>query len=83
MSYNTKKFLDVEGVKHLVKLLDNYPNNQILGTVIDSIQEELDKKANTNDIPNVPVQDVQVNGISALQNNVANVQEGLEVVRLI
>lgn len=31
----------------------------------------------------VPVQDVQVNGISVLQNNIAKVQEGLEVVRLI
>ena len=50
MSYNTKKFLDTEGVKHLVRLLDNYPNNQILGTVIDSIQEELDKKANVGDV---------------------------------
>ena len=73
MSYNTKKFLDTEGVKHLVKLLDNYPNNQILGTVIDSIQEELDKKANVSDIPEVPVQDIQINGTSILNNNVANI----------
>ena len=40
-------------------------------------------RALKSDIPNVPVQDVQVNGVSTLQNNIAKVQEGLEVVRLI
>lgn len=34
-----------------------------------------------NDV--IPVKDVQVNGMSALQNGIAAIQEGLEVVRLI
>lgn len=41
---NQKKFLDAAGVTHLVQLLDNYPDNNILGTVITSIQEVLDTK---------------------------------------
>lgn len=39
-----KKFLDAEGVTYLASLLDNYPNNEILGTVIDAIQDALDEK---------------------------------------
>ena len=39
---NEKKFLDAAGVTHLVSILDDYPNNEILGTVIDSIQDEMD-----------------------------------------
>lgn len=42
-----KKFLDADGVAYLASLLDNYPNNEILGTVINAIQEALDEK---NDI---------------------------------
>ena len=39
-----KKFLDANGVAYLASLLDNYPDNEILGTVINAIQEELDEK---------------------------------------
>lgn len=42
-----KKFLDANGVAYLASLLDNYPDNEILGTVIDAIQEALSEK---NDI---------------------------------
>lgn len=44
MAFQEKKFLDAEGVTHLVKLLDEYPNNQILGSVIDAIEGELAQK---------------------------------------
>lgn len=73
MAYNTKKYLDEEGLKQVIRLLDEYPDNQILGTVIDEIQSELDKKADVVSIPEVPVQDVQINNISILSNGVANV----------
>lgn len=39
-----KKFLDANGVAYLASLLDNYPDNEILGTVIGAIQEALDEK---------------------------------------
>lgn len=39
-----KKFLDASGVAYLASLLDNYPDNEILGTVINAIQEALDEK---------------------------------------
>ena len=73
MAFQEKKFLDAEGVTHLVKLLDEYPNNQILGSVIDAIEGELAEKAEKSEIPNVPVQDVQVNGVSMLNSNTANI----------
>lgn len=44
----TKKFLDANGVAYLVQLLDNYPDNEILGTVINAIQDALDEKADTS-----------------------------------
>ena len=71
MAFQEKKFLDAEGVTHLVKLLDEYPNNQILGSVIDAIEGELAEKAEKSEIPNVPVQDVQIDGTSILQNGIA------------
>ena len=43
-----KKFLDANGVAYLASLLDNYPNNEILGSVIDAIQEALEEKAGTS-----------------------------------
>lgn len=73
MAFQDKKFLDAEGITHLVKLLDEYPNNQVLGSVIDAIEGELEQKAAKSEIPEVPVQDVQVNGTSVLQNGIANV----------
>lgn len=39
-----KKFLDANGVAYLASLLDNYPDNELLGSVIDAIQEALDEK---------------------------------------
>ena len=39
-----KKFLDANGVAYLASLLDNYPDNEILGSVIDAIQEALNEK---------------------------------------
>ena len=42
-----KKFLDANGVSYLASLLDNYPDNEILGTVISAIQDALSEK---NDI---------------------------------
>lgn len=73
MAKNQKKFLDASGVTHLAKMLDNYPDNEILGTVIDSIQGELEKKAEKNEIPEVPVQDVRINGTSIAANGVAEI----------
>lgn len=40
-----KKFLDANGLTYFAQLLDNYPNNEILATVIDAIGEELEKKS--------------------------------------
>ena len=73
MAFQDKKFLDAEGITHLVKLLDEYPNNQVLGSVIDAIEGELEQKADKSEIPEVPVQDVQINRTSILNNGIANV----------
>lgn len=81
MAFQDKKFLDAEGITHLVRLLDEYPNNQVLGSVIDAIEGELDQKAEKSEIPEVPVQDVQANGQSILnQNGIANVPLGTNAV---
>lgn len=45
MPLTQKKFLNADGVAHLGEILDEYPNNQVLSTVIDAIQDELDTKA--------------------------------------
>ena len=66
MAFQDKKFLDAAGITHLVGLLDEYPNNQVLGTVIDAIEGELEQKAEKSEIPDVPVQDVKINGTSVL-----------------
>lgn len=85
MAYTTKKYLDVEGLQQIIRLLDEYPDNQILSTVIDEIEGELDKKyekpstgipasdLESGIIPSVPVQNVQINGASILQSGVANI----------
>lgn len=39
-----KKFLDRNAIKVLTKLLDEYPDNELLGTVIDVISDQLDTK---------------------------------------
>ena len=40
----TKKFLDSQGLAYFAQKLDDYPNNEILATVINAIQEALDEK---------------------------------------
>ena len=42
---NNKKFLDANGLSYFAQILDNYPSNEILGTVIDAIGDALDEKA--------------------------------------
>lgn len=46
-----KKFLDANGVAYLASLLDNYPDNEILATVINAIQDALDEKQDKNNMP--------------------------------
>lgn len=40
-----KKFLDAQGVAYLASKLDEYPNNEILATIISAIQDALDEQA--------------------------------------
>ena len=42
MSYNQKKFLDINGLTHFIRVLDNYTSNEILDTVINAIQSSID-----------------------------------------
>lgn len=51
MPFESKKFLDAEGVTYFAQLLNNYPNNTILTAVINAIESELDNKADITDIP--------------------------------
>ena len=44
MSKTPKKFLDQNGLEYLANKLNNYPTNELLGTVIDAIGDELDTK---------------------------------------
>ena len=41
----TKKFLDANGLAYFAQILDNYPDNDILSTVIDAIQQALSENA--------------------------------------
>ena len=63
MSYNEKKFLDYNGLVHLLGKFDDYPTNDILGTVINSIDTALAGK----------VDDVQIDGTSIISNGTANI----------
>lgn len=51
-----RKYLDEVGLTHLIGLLDNYPDNDILAALIDAMQDGLDEKVNiatsTSEIPN-------------------------------
>ena len=38
-------FLDYDGLVHLLSKFQEYPNNEVLGAVIDAISAELDAKA--------------------------------------
>ena len=50
-----KKYLDEVGVAYLINLLNDYPDNEILATLIDAMQDGLDEKVNletsTSEIP--------------------------------
>ena len=40
----TKKYLDANGLAYFAQILDNYPDNDILSTVITAIQSALNEK---------------------------------------
>ena len=42
-----KKFLDADGLTHFAEKFNDYPDNEILSTVINAISDELDGKAST------------------------------------
>ena len=50
-----KKYLDEVGLAYLISMLDDYPDNEILATLIDAMQDGLDEKVNvttsTSEIP--------------------------------
>ena len=69
-----RKFLDDNGVRLLLQKLDQYPNNELLGTVVEAIGEELDKRPGviTYDLTcerTVEVQDGGLNVSSITYNN--------------
>ena len=39
-----KKYLNYDGLVHIFDKLNDYPNNEILGVIIDAISSELDAK---------------------------------------
>lgn len=45
---NSKKFLDAAGLSYFAGKLNDYPTNEILGTVINAIDSELENKADIN-----------------------------------
>ena len=48
---NNKKYLDAAGIAHLMRrIIDNYPDNTALQTVVDAIEEALDEKVSTDDV---------------------------------
>lgn len=53
MAKTEKKFLDYSGLVKVLQELQNYPDNRILGAVINAIQEALDDKADIADIPDI------------------------------
>ena len=48
MAFNQKKFLDSAGLTYFAQLLDNYPDNEVLASVIDAISDALDEKVDLN-----------------------------------
>lgn len=67
MAFQEKKFLDAEGITHLVRLLDEYPNNQVLGTVIDAIEDELSQKYE-KPVGGIPASDLEDNYLTEHQD---------------
>lgn len=45
MTVATKKFLDSAGLTYFAQLLNNYPDNEVLASVINAISDALDEKA--------------------------------------
>lgn len=39
-----KKYLDADGLTHLAQKLNNYPTNDVIGAVVDGVQDALDEK---------------------------------------
>lgn len=57
MAKTEKKFLDYGGLVKVLQELQNYPDNRILGAVINAIQEALDDKVDKADIPGINTED--------------------------
>ena len=57
MAKTEKKFLDYNGLVKVLQELQNYPDNRILGAVINAIQEALDDKVDKADIPGINTED--------------------------
>lgn len=45
-----KKFLDFTGLSHFAQKLNDYPDNTVIASVIDGIQDELDTKVDSSSI---------------------------------
>ena len=48
MSLTPKKFVDANGLTHFA---ENYPSNEVLGAVVDAIDDELENKVDNDDLP--------------------------------
>lgn len=48
MALQGKKFLDANGLTYFASILNNYPDNEVLGAVINAIGEELEGKSDVN-----------------------------------
>ena len=51
MTLDSKKFLDSDGLTYFAQLLNNYPDNEVLASVIDAISDALDEKIESPNIP--------------------------------
>jgi len=64
----TKKYLDANGLTYFAQLLNNYPNNEVLGVVINAIEDALDEK-------------VDISGLNlSLNNNVITLKYGNDIL---
>lgn len=69
-----KKFLDQNGLEYFAAKLNDYPTNEILGVVIDAIQDALDEKVDISTLNNADYQNsTQVN--SAITTALGNITE--------
>lgn len=72
MALNQKKFLDSAGLTYFAQLLNNYPDNEVLASVIDAISDALDEKADESQLSNY-LTDVEVNSVSVVNGNIAEI----------